>query len=124
MARANSATVRAWVVANPERVRATQAAWRQRNLEKVRRKARHKNWRKDGLDPEACERLLSQHNNGHCEICASRVPGGKGGWHVDHDHATGKLRGILCGSCNRGLGFFRDDTDVLEAAVRYLRFYD
>ena len=50
-----------------------------------------------------------------CVIC-----GDSGPLVVDHDHATGKIRGILCNHCNRGLGHFRDNPELLEFARMYL----
>lgn len=49
-----------------------------------------------------------------CEVCdhPSEV--------VDHDHTTGKIRGVLCGHCNLGLGHFEDNPDMLKAAAEYL----
>ena len=51
----------------------------------------------------------------HCVICGSEEK-----LVVDHDHKTGKVRGMLCNHCNRGLGHFRDDPMLLEFAAQYL----
>ena len=41
-------------------------------------------------------------------------------FHIDHDHKTGKIRGLLCISCNQGLGKFRHDPEILKKAINYL----
>lgn len=59
--------------------------------------------------------------NGGCAICKSKVSGGKGAFHVDHCHKTGKIRGLLCHFCNVGLGVFKDDVKTLSVAIAYLK---
>lgn len=56
---------------------------------------------------------------GVCGVCGSREPRGKG-WHVDHDHALGEIRGILCHFCNLAIGHFGDDPERCELAIAYL----
>lgn len=64
--------------------------------------------------------LVSQ--GGHCAICPATEPGGYGKFfHVDHDHVTGEVRGLLCHACNLMLGYAKDDEARLEAGVSYLR---
>ena len=59
--------------------------------------------------------------DGRCAICRSDEWGGKSGVpHVDHDHVTGEVRGLLCAGCNNGLGHFADDPERLRAAADYL----
>jgi hypothetical protein len=53
-----------------------------------------------------------------CAICVQPIDDRA---HVDHCHATGKIRGALCAQCNKGLGNFRDNIDHLKAAIKYLR---
>jgi hypothetical protein len=62
--------------------------------------------------------LLSQ--AGACLIC-QQDESLVGTLHVDHNHETGEVRGLLCGSCNKALGAFRDNPEVLERAARYIR---
>lgn len=74
-----------------------------------------------GMTIEQFDDLLAA-QNGCCAICLTDEPGGKGDqWHVDHDHATGVVRGILCALCNVGLGHFGDDSQRLESAAQYLK---
>lgn len=56
-----------------------------------------------------------------CKICHSTGEGQKRRMHVDHDHDTGKIRGLLCHPCNIMLGGAKDSIEVLEKAIAYLR---
>ena len=57
--------------------------------------------------------------SGRCAICGTDKPNGHG-WHVDHNHKSGAVRGILCSGCNVGIGQLRDDPAILRAATAYL----
>lgn len=57
-----------------------------------------------------------------CDICGNTISTKiKKGYHIDHNHVTGKVRGILCAHCNQGLGHFRDNILFLENAINYLK---
>jgi hypothetical protein len=60
---------------------------------------------------------------GRCKFCLTTKPGGRGTWHVDHDHLTGRVRWLLCANCNRGLGYFRDSITVMKSAIEHLHEY-
>ena len=59
-------------------------------------------------------------NTGVCGICGT-TESGYYDFHIDHDHETGEIRGLLCNTCNLGLGHFKDNPALLEAAVQYLK---
>ena len=63
---------------------------------------------------------LLESQNGCCAICHVDSPGNTT-WHVDHDHTTGAVRGLLCRNCNAGLGMFADSLTSLLSAIDYLR---
>ncbi|MGH2756821.1 MAG: endonuclease VII domain-containing protein [Actinomycetota bacterium] len=73
--------------------------------------------RRYGVDAVQVEWMILQ-QDGKCALC--RVKPAK---HVDHDHETDRVRGILCFNCNRGLGYFKDDWELMCRAADYLESY-
>lgn len=112
-----------WRQRHPERAKEVQTRWRAANREQVRRTRIE--WQY-GLTPERYAEILAR-QGGRCAICGTDNPGR---WFdVDHDHACcpgqrscGQcVRGLLCHGCNKGIGQFDDNPDLLLAAVMYLR---
>ena len=78
---------------------------------------------KYGITNEDYDQKLSDQGN-VCAICQSKIPGGKkDSFFIDHDHETGKVRGLLCRSCNLMIGHAKDDTQVLATAIGYLVYW-
>lgn len=102
--------------ANPEETRRKERirrrAWRRANPEKhLAQRRRHRY----GIGQDEVDALLEA--QGHrCKIYQAPAPNC-----LDHDHATGAVRGMLCHLCNVGLGHFRERAKYLRAAIRYLR---
>ncbi|MEU3117990.1 MULTISPECIES: endonuclease VII domain-containing protein [Micromonospora] len=71
--------------------------------------------RRYGVGEKEFQELLTE-QGGVCAICRRPDPE-----HLDHDHRTGWVRGILCFNCNGGLGQFKDNAEVLARAITYLR---
>jgi hypothetical protein len=71
-----------------------------------------------GLNETEYNNLILQANN-QCMICKS--PPTRTKLSVDHCHTTKKIRGLLCHNCNMALGLFKDNTDLLEKAIKYLK---
>lgn len=71
-----------------------------------------------GLTPDDVEKMfLSQ--GGGCAICYEARP-----LCIDHNHKTGKVRALLCDRCNRGIGYFDDDPELIRGAAEYLIKHD
>ena len=109
--------------------------WRKENIELARKISREGNRKARAEDPrrfksyelkahygitlDEYEALLAK-QNGHCAICGAVEPGGMGMFHVDHCHGTGRIRGLLCTTCNAGLGHFKDNPETISKAIGYL----
>jgi len=79
----------------------------------------HKNtyrYAKYGITKEQFDELF-KNQEGKCPICKTEL---KEEIHIDHDHLTGQVRGVLCGKCNKGLGQFNDNIESLTNAIKYL----
>lgn len=77
--------------------------------------------KKYGITLDEYEAILAS-QGGVCAICHNPPSDPRGfKMHVDHDHGTGRVRGILCGSCNSGLGQFKDNVRRLASAIVYLQ---
>ena len=76
--------------------------------------------KKYGITMSEKIKMLESQNN-RCKICNKELEMGTPmGVHVDHNHITDKVRGILCTNCNMGLGSFKDNPDFLYKAIEYL----
>lgn len=97
--------------------RAARLAW-QRGAKGRKIKLRYRY----GIEAEEYDRLLKS-QDGRCAICRTDRPGGRYNDKllIDHDHATGKIRGLLCQRCNGALGLFGDDLAGIMRVVEYLK---
>lgn len=120
----NAAYQREWRRRNPHKL----AEYKQREKEKERSPTKEQRERKRNYDLVRCfgisvqqyDELLKQQNGG-CAICDRPNADSRGHrLHVDHDHKTGEIRGLLCASCNKDLIGRRTDPDLFHRAAVYL----
>jgi Recombination endonuclease VII len=107
---AGIARAKAWAAANPERAKANS-----QRTQKAR--SRRYNLKNMGISLEYFEEMMSAQEE-CCAICGaefSKVP-----VHMDHDHETGRPRGLLCSGCNLGIGLLRDSAEITANASGYL----
>lgn len=95
--------------------------WRGGDLKALARNRAYKHKYKVTYDDVA---RIFEKQNGKCAICGKKLKlggMGQGYAYVDHNHLTGKIRGLLCTNCNTGIGAFKELLDNLLSAVEYLR---
>lgn len=111
--------VKAWQRQNADQYSARLRKWREKNADLTKRSDREGHLRrKFGITQAHYERILKRQGGG-CAICGDPPPPGTS-LHVDHDHRTGKVRGLLCVNCNNGLGQFKESAGRLAMAFEYL----
>lgn len=103
---------------DPTSHRASSKAWREKNAD--RHADNNAKW-KYGVEHGTYAKMFED-QGGKCAICETQEPGaGCTRFPIDHCHDTGKVRGLLCNSCNNGIGRFKHDPNLTDAASRYLR---
>lgn len=103
-------------------------AYREKTKDKQRRAVRAWRLKNDyGITIEEYESILDSQGN-VCKICGNpetaKFRGVLKSLAVDHCHKTGLVRGIICDSCNVGIARFRDNPDVMRAAIQYLEDFN
>lgn len=98
-----------WAVDNQEHLN----EWRRKNWVTAGRRLKRR-----GATQKLYDQLY-EIQQGRCALC--REPEEKFAWLcIDHDHDTGRIRGLLCPNCNRGIGLLRDNADLLRKAAEYI----
>ncbi len=115
------ARVKKWQQENADRLNAYRRQRRQ--LPEVKQRERKTLLKRTfDLTPEGYAALLAAQDE-RCAICRAEPRPGQA-LDVDHDHKTGKVRGLLCRNCNHGLGKFKDNPFTLTEAQFYLWNWD
>jgi len=114
---------RKWAKGNKKRKAKTSKKWAENNPNRVL----NSRMKRFGITANQYDELLKLQGN-KCDICGSKEPGGRGRFNVDHDHEAElkgimRVRGLLCVSCNRGIGYMRDNPSLMRKAAKYIEDY-
>jgi hypothetical protein len=110
-------------LSEPEKriVAARKTLWIKNNPERVRKTKIKSRCRKYGFSAEVIDMVANLvETQKTCDICEAHSDN-CGVLHIDHDHKTHEFRGLLCSTCNTGLGHFKDNIDTLLEAIEYLK---
>ncbi len=131
----NKAAVKKYREANKDKTKKDKALYHKNN--RLKGLEQSKNWAKNNRDKiknyELKNRFgitLEQYNQmfedqqGCCAICGKHQSELKLSLCVDHNHDTGKVRALLCGKCNTGLGLLNEDIKILEQSIKYLKDHE
>lgn len=110
-----------WASENPEKILEASRRYYENNRELHNKRASNNRLARTlGITQEEYDYIMKEHD-GKCDICDTTDPGGPHKkFNLDHDHATGKIRGVLCRRCNTSIGQFEDSATLLKRAIQYL----
>jgi Recombination endonuclease VII len=114
---ANRDRDRRWQQQNPERYRAKQRSYAESGQKQIWDRKSYLR-RTYGITIADYDRMFEE-QNGVCAICGEARPEERT-LHIDHDHETGVIRGLLCFRCNNALGDFREEYELFQRAADYL----
>lgn len=120
--RFENGSVKEWTQKNREKVNASnRKRYNSLSFEEKKKRNRKQQISLYGLTVEQYDAMLLE-QKGVCAICGKQEAlSSKGVLSIDHDHNSGKVRGLLCDTCNRGLGHFYDNVSLLHNAIKYLK---
>jgi hypothetical protein len=105
---------------NRERINAYNRVYYKKRRQEDPLYSRRQDLRHDfGITIEEYDKMWESQGR-RCAICQRTKKPVERAFDVDHDHVTKKVRGILCSDCNKGLGYFKDDTRLMSCAAMYL----
>jgi len=108
-----------WRENNPEKIVSQKKQWNKNNPEKIQKYYLKKRAKKYGLTLEEYNKMFEE-QGGCCKICKTHQSDLTRSLSIDHCHSSERVRSLLCGNCNVGLGNFKDNIDLLKEAIKYL----
>lgn len=109
---------RQYYLKHREKIKQQAKIWRTKHPKKLRAYTLKRHYR---ITNKQYHQLLKRQNN-HCAIC-KKLPRKRKHLGVDHDHKTGKIRGLLCENCNKALGMLYEDIKILKQTIKYLQYW-
>jgi len=101
------------------KLKTDKTSWVSKNREKYKRIGRKYNLKQYGLTEHDYDSILANQNY-QCLTCKTPIEKLRGPLHVDHCHSTGKVRGLLCRSCNVAIGLIKEDVTIARAIISYI----
>lgn len=108
-----------YYIKNKEYLITASKKWSEANKDRIRKNSERHRIKRMGISEEEYMKMFLL-QNGKCAICEIHQKDIPKNFSIDHCHETGEVRGLLCNNCNAGIGFLKDDVELVKSAVKYL----